>query len=88
MRYVVLAMAVGCGGAGTEVGSVGAPQDLRKHLLPEIAARAPADDAATKHELLVDLNGVSAKVVWLTFADGANKYVLSVGLEVITPADG
>lgn len=89
MRYVLLAMAAGCGGGGgTEAGSVGAPQDLRKHLPPEIAARAPADDAATKHDFLVDLNGVGAKVVWRTFDDGANKYVLSIGLEVVTPADG
>ena len=88
MRYVVLGMVVGCGGAGTEAGPVGAPQDLRKHLAPEVAAKAPTDDAATKHEFLVDLNGVDAKVVWRTFADGENKYVLSVGLEVITPANG
>lgn len=69
-------------------GIVGTPEDLRRHLTPDVAAKAPADDAASKHELAVDLHGVAAKVVWRTFADGANKYLLSVGLEVVKPAAG
>lgn len=69
-------------------GIVGTPEDLRRHLKPDVAAKAPADDAASKHELAVDLHGVAAKVVWRTFADGGNKYLLSVGLEVVKPVAG
>lgn len=74
--------------SGSPVGLVGTVEDLRRHLGPSVAPKAPTDDAATKHELAVDLHGVKAKVVWRAFADGANKYLLSVGLEVVTPAAG
>lgn len=68
---------------GTQL--VGAPEDLRRHLKPEVAAKAPPDDRATVRELPIDLHGVAAKVVWRTFTDGPNAYLLSVGLAVVTP---
>ncbi len=73
--------------SGTPTGMV-AVEDLRRHLGPAVASKAPADDAATKHALDVDLHGVKAKVVWRVFQDGPNKYLLSVGLEVVTPSPG
>jgi len=64
---------------------VGTPEDLRRHLKAEVAAKAPPDDQAKANEFAVDLHGVAAKVVWRTFEDGPNKYLLSVGLAVVTP---
>ncbi len=65
-----------------------AVEDLRRLLPSAVAGKAPADADATRHELAVDLHGVKAKVVWRTFEDDANKYLLSVALEVVTPSPG
>jgi hypothetical protein len=80
-----------CGGSNetSPAGPVGKPIDLRSRITrPEAAARAPADDQATKHEHALDVHGVKAKVVWRTFEDSGARYILSAGWEVVTPSKG
>lgn len=60
--------------------------DFRSKLVPEVAQRAPTDEKATRHEMAADLHSVKAKLVWRTFEDGPNKYVLSTQWEVVTPS--
>jgi hypothetical protein len=87
---IVLVLAA-CGHKGETTGSgpVGATLDLRSRISkPDVRARAPADDQATKQELAVDVHGVKAKVVWRTFDDGGTKYIVSAGWEVVTPSSG
>jgi hypothetical protein len=80
------AFVTACGSKGTSpAGPVGKPVDFRSKLKPEVAQRAPGDEKATRHELPTDLHGVDAKLVWRTFEDGPNKYVLSAQWEVIKP---
>jgi hypothetical protein len=70
-------------------GAVGEPHDLRSRITrPEVAARAPTDDNATVHEHALDIEGIKAKLVWRTFADGATTYIVSAGWEVVTPRTG
>lgn len=83
----VVVIMMGCGGGGqTPAGPVGSADDLRAKLPPDVAKKAPADDKATKREFPIDVHGVKAKVVWRTFDDGPNKYVLSTQWEVVTPS--
>jgi hypothetical protein len=81
---------IACGSNETSpAGPVGKTIDLRSRITkPEVAARAPADDKAAKHEHPLDVQGVQAKVVWRTFEDGGTKYILSAGWEVVTPKKG
>lgn len=82
--------AAGCGsGETTPAGPVGRAIDLRSRITkPEVAARAPTDDKAQKHEYPVDVHGIKAKVVWRTFEDAGTKYIVSAGWEVVTPKQG
>lgn len=93
MTKMVLALLIlaGCGGsnATSEAGPVGAPTDLRSRITKtEVRSRAPTDEKAVKHELLVDIHGVKAKAVWRTFEDSGTAYILSAGWDVVTPAKG
>ncbi|HEY4057869.1 MAG TPA: hypothetical protein VGM39_14745 [Kofleriaceae bacterium] len=84
----VLMLLVGACSKTTPAGATGATTDLRAHLPADAKGRAPADDKATKNEYVVDVHGAKVKIVWLTWADGPAKYILSVHWEVATPADG
>lgn len=90
MRTAMFALALtigACGGkATTPAGPVGKPLDFRSKLKPELVARAPSDEKATRREMPADINGVKAKLVWRTFEDGPNKYILSTQWEVVTPS--
>ncbi|MBA3541876.1 MAG: hypothetical protein H0T79_19835 [Deltaproteobacteria bacterium] len=84
---LVILLVAACGSKETSsAGPVGKVVDVRSHLKAEQAAKAPADDKATKHEYAVDVHGVKAKLVWRTFEDGANKLIVSYNWEVITPS--
>jgi hypothetical protein len=73
----------------TPAGPVGKATDLRSRInKPEVAARAPSDEQAVRHEHELDLQGAKAKLVWRTFEDGGTKYIVSAGWEVVTPAKG
>jgi hypothetical protein len=87
---IALVIIIACASNETSpAGAVGKPIDLRSRITkPEVAARAPADDAATKQEFPVDVQGVKAKLVWRTFEDSGTKYILSARWEVVTPAKG
>jgi hypothetical protein len=89
MTGLVLVM-VACGSKETTpAGPVGATLDLRSRISkPDVRARAPSDDKATKQELAVDVHGIKAKVVWRTFEDGGTKYIVSTNWEVVTPSAG
>jgi hypothetical protein len=91
MRKLMIAIAVlfACASnATTPAGPVGKPMDLRSRITkPEVAARAPTDDKATRREHEIDVHGVKAKVVWRTFDDGGS-YIVSAGWEVMTPRKG
>jgi hypothetical protein len=90
--FFVLSVSVlaACGGSSetSPVGPVGGTVNIRKILPPAVESKAPPDDKAAKHELPVDVHGVKAKVVWHTFDDGPNKYIVSYAWEVVTPAAG
>ena len=88
MKTLALVVLFACGNKGTASGPAGKVEDLRKHLKPDVAAKAPADDKATAKDVVFDLHGANVRLVWHTFDDGPNKYLLSVGLEVIKPAAG
>jgi hypothetical protein len=93
MSRFALALAVvvfACGSNETSpAGPVGKVVDLRSRITkPEVAARAPSDDKATRLEFPVEVHGVKAKVVWRTFEDSGAKYILSAGWEVVTPSQG
>jgi hypothetical protein len=88
MKRLALVLLFACGSKGTPQGPVGSVEDLRKHLKPEVAAKAPADDKAVAKDVVFDLHGATCRLVWHTFDDGSNKYLLSVGLEVTKPASG
>lgn len=80
-----------CGGGSSTTsppGPVAMVEDLRRHLDAAVLPKAPADAKATRNELATDVHGVAAKLVWYTFADGPNKYLLSVHWEVVTAKDG
>jgi hypothetical protein len=86
-----LILLVACGGSGetSNAGPIGQATDLRSRITkPEVAARAPKDDAATKQEFPVDIHGVKAKLAWRTFEDSGTKYILSFHWEVVTPSKG
>jgi hypothetical protein len=84
---LLLVLAVACGGSKetTGAGPVGAPEDLRSKLKPDVVQRAPANDRADRHEVAADVHGVGAKLVWWTFSDGPNRFILSTQWEVVTP---
>lgn len=93
MSRVALALAVVVVACGTNetspAGPVGKVVDLRSRITkPEVAARVPSDDKATRQEFPVEVHGVKAKVVWRTFEDSGARYILSAGWEVVTPAKG
>jgi hypothetical protein len=86
---VALVVLAGCGGSHetSKAGPVGKVTDLRDRITkPDVAARAPKDDAATKQELPLDVHGVKAEVVWRTFEDNGTKYILSAGTTTTSPA--
>lgn len=86
---VVLVTACGGSNETSPAGPVGKTIDLRSRITEQdVAARAPADDKATKHEHALDVHKVKAKVVWRTFEDSGTKYILSAGWEVVTPSKG
>jgi len=65
MLVLVAALLVACGsGESSPAGPVGSTYDVRSDLKPEVATRAPSDDKAMKHEHVVDVQGVKAKIVW------------------------
>ena len=84
---LLFALAVACGGSKetTQAGLVGAPEDLRSKLKPDVMQRAPTNDKAERHEVTADIHGVGVKLVWWTFTDGPNKFVLSTQWEVVKP---
>jgi len=91
MRFAYLAFAcfVGChGGPTSPVGPVGTVVDLRGDLKPEVLKKAPTDGTAMKRQVTVDVHGIAAKIVWRTFEDGPNQYILSYQWEVVTPSPG
>lgn len=75
-------------GETTPIGPVGGDVDVRADLAPEVRAKAPKDDAATQRELALTIQGVDLKLLWRTFDDGPNKYILSYRWEVVKPAEG
>jgi hypothetical protein len=76
-----------CGSKPTSpAGAIGKTYDGRA-ALGSAASKAPTDDKAISHELVVDAHGAKAKIVWRTFADGANHYIVSYNWEVVTPKD-
>lgn len=77
-----------CSKETTPAGPVGAAIDLRAQIPAEARAHAPADDKAKRAELPVDVHGVKAKLVWRTFEEGPNKYIVSAQWEIVTPAPG
>jgi hypothetical protein len=83
---LLLALAVACGSKETTgAGPIGAAEDLRSKLKPDVVQRAPANDKAERHEVAADVHGVGVKLVWWTFTDGSNKFILSTQWEVVTP---
>ena len=86
---VCLAFLLACNrGETTPAGPVGGDVDVRADLAPEVRAKAPKDDAATQRELALTVQGVDLKLLWRTFDDGPNKYILSYRWEVVKPAEG
>jgi hypothetical protein len=75
-------------GETTPVGPVGADVDVRADLKPDVRAKAPKDDAATQRELALTVQGADLKLIWRTFDDGPNKYILSYRWEVVKSAEG
>ncbi len=83
----VLVTLVACGSKETAPsGPLGDVQDVRAKLPPAVAAKAPADDKATKHELAVDVHGVKAQIVWRTFEEGASRWIVSYQWQVLAPS--
>ena len=86
---VCLAVLFACNrGETTPIGPVGGDVDVRADLAPEVRAKAPKDEAATQRELALTVQGVDLKLLWRTFDDGPNKYILSYRWEVVKPAEG
>jgi hypothetical protein len=84
---LALAASSGCGSKETApAGPLGGVHDLRSKLQPAVAAKAPADDKATRHELAADLHGAKATLVWRTFEDAGNQWIVSYQWEVTAPA--
>ncbi len=86
---VYLAFLVACNrGETTPPGPLGGDVDVRADLKPEVQAKAPKDEAATQRELPLTIQGAEVKLLWRTFEDGPNKYILSYRWEVVKAADG
>jgi hypothetical protein len=87
LHGMVMVGLVACGSHETSpAGPVGKTYDVRAHLPADVRSKAPSDDKATAHDQTYDVKGAKVKITWRTFDDGSNKYIVSYGWSVVTPA--